>query len=101
MSVTKGLLCSSGRNLNFILEDYFDYFTLNHKSITPSPNPSPKPSLKHTSSLVQQSKPMVESHNPTPIIQILKKVMNSSDSEYPVGECTDVQKQLTYFSASK
>lgn len=78
-----------GNNMNSNFEDCFDSYTLNYISPTPSPNPSLKPSPKHTSSFVQQSKHMVESPNPTPIIQILEKVMNL---ERPAGESTDDQK---------
>lgn len=78
----------TGNNLNSIFV-FFYSSTLNQKSPTPSPNPSPKPSRKHTSSLVQQSELMVESPNPTLIIQILEKAMNLADSENLIGESTD------------
>lgn len=55
-------------NLNSIFEDCFYYSTLNQKSPTPLPNPLPKQYPKHTPSPVQQSEPVVESHNLTHII---------------------------------
>lgn len=90
----------TGRNIKSSFDDCFDYSTLNHKLPTPSPNPSNKPSPKHTSSLAHQSEPMMESPNPTPIIQILEKAMNVYDSEHPTGESSVVHKQLTQFPSS-
>lgn len=90
-----------GNNLDYNLEGCFDSSILNHISLTPPSNPSPKPCLKHTLSLVQQSDLVVESDNPTPILQILEKAMNLDDFEHPAGESIDDQKQLTYFSNSE
>lgn len=55
-------------SLNSIFEDCFDYSTLNHISLTPSPKPSYKPSPEHISSLVHKSEPVMNSTNLTPII---------------------------------
>lgn len=85
-------------NLNFIFQDYFDASTLKNISLTPLP----KLSLKHTPStihrIVQQSEAVMDSPNPTPIIQILENAINPDDYEHPVGEATDDQRKLAYIS---
>lgn len=73
----------TGNNLNSIFEDCFNYSILNHISPTPSPKPSCKPYLKHTSSPIQQSEPVMDPPNQTPNIQILENVMNLVDSKHP------------------
>lgn len=87
-------------NHKSIFEDCFDS-TLNHTSPTFSPKPSPKPSPEHTSSPVQQSKPVVESLNPKLVIHVLENAINLVKSEHPAGELTDDQKHLTYFYDSE
>lgn len=51
--------------------------------------------------MVQHSEPMIDSPNPIPIIQILENVMNLVDSEHPIGETNNDQRQLEYIGDSK
>lgn len=80
-------------NLDSIIDDCFESSTLNHISQTPSPKPSPKPYPEHTLSpdhnRVQLSKPVIDSPNLMPIIQILENTMNPIDIEHPAGEAND------------
>lgn len=87
----------TSNNLKSIFEDCFDSSNLNHISPIPSPKPSPKPSLKHTSSPIQQLEPVMNSLNPTHIIQILENDMDLVDFEHPAGETTDDQNLLNKF----
>lgn len=75
----------TGDNLNFIFEDCFDSSTLSHISPTPLPKPSPK----RNSSFVQQSEPMTDSPNLTPITPILENAINLVDSKHLTGETTN------------
>lgn len=58
----------TGNNLNYIFEDCFDSSTLNHISPTPSLKPYPKHTPLNVHNSVQQSKPVMDSPNPTLII---------------------------------
>lgn len=48
--------------------------------------------------MVQHSEVVMDSPNPTSIIQILENVMNLIDSECHVGETIDDQRQPKYMS---